>query len=398
MAVRLEPSDRKILIVAGALLLALTGLSLLLTPPAQPGWGFPSSYSTASDGAKAAFLLLEQLGYSVARWEAPLTELPLEAGGTVLILTEPFLPSSAGERVALRRFVSSGGRVLATGILGASLIPEGDAEREKNHGMGWKDYPALIPSPLTREAAVITLAPRAGWRLGHDGHLALYGDDQQAVVVTYRVGRGQVVWWAAPTPLTNAGIQSKNNLRLLLNSVGSPEAIRVLWDEYYHGERGSLWSYLAHTPVPWVLLQLGLLFLAVCATFARRDGPVRPRGGESRLSPLEFVETMGDLYHRAQAAPAAVAIAYQRFRFLVSRQLGVPPRAPLSQLQQALSERLGRSDSELGRILHRSELLAQERGLEDAEALELVQGLHDYARIFGLLPHQPQESHGCQNG
>ena len=36
----------------------------------------PSSYSTASGGAKAAYLLLAHAGYNEERWESPLDQLP----------------------------------------------------------------------------------------------------------------------------------------------------------------------------------------------------------------------------------------------------------------------------------------------------------------------------------
>src|SRR2546422_4760103 len=39
---------------------------------------------------------------------------------------------------------------------------------------------------------------------------------------SYSYGKGQVIWWAAATPLSNAGIRQRGNLNLFLNSVGPP--------------------------------------------------------------------------------------------------------------------------------------------------------------------------------
>ena len=60
--------------------------------------------------------------------------------------------------------------------------------------------------------------------------------------MTYQVGKGQVIWWGDSAPLTNGGIRESGNLPLFLNSIGPPEGVRVLWDEYFHGAHGTLWS------------------------------------------------------------------------------------------------------------------------------------------------------------
>ena len=46
----------------------------------------------------------------------------------------------------------------------------------------------------------------------------------------------------------------------------------------------------------------------------------------SRLSPLEFVQTLGKLYRRANAVHSALEIPYARFRMLATRQLGIQCR------------------------------------------------------------------------
>jgi len=391
MPVPLEPGDRRFLIIVGGLLLAVVMIVLAVSPPpAAQSAGFPSSYSPASDGAKAAFLLLKDLGFDLERWERPASELPGEPAGTLLILAEPFLAPSADERQAVHSFVRRGGQVLAAGPGAARLLPDGGALDYEPPAAGWKEFRAVLPSPLTRGAPRITLEPRARWQMAHFAHAAPYAEGINSVVVAYRYGEGQVVWWAAATPLTNAGIRQSGNLTLLLNSLGPPGQKRLLWDEYYHGQRGSLWSYFAGTPLPWGLLQLGLVALAVLLTFARRAGPVRAPVPVSRLSPIEFVETLGDLYHRAHAAPAAVAIAWQRFRYRLARRLGLSPAAAIAQLYQSVRDRLGWKEPGFFEALQRAERAARNPALTDAEALQIVQSLEHYAELLQLKP-RPQE-------
>ena len=58
----LDPGDRKILIIAGSILLLLILATIAFAPPANDaeGQGVPSTYSTANNGAQAAYLLLQE--------------------------------------------------------------------------------------------------------------------------------------------------------------------------------------------------------------------------------------------------------------------------------------------------------------------------------------------------
>src|SRR5215471_3299741 len=123
MPTALAPDDRKLLMVAGLILAVLTVVALLSSPSnsiSSPG--FPSSYSAANDGAKAAYLLLGEMGYRAERWTSPPQDLPglIPAGsqrsgdassaskGTALVLADPLVPASADERSSLRDFVLHG--------------------------------------------------------------------------------------------------------------------------------------------------------------------------------------------------------------------------------------------------------------------------------------------------
>ncbi|MFZ0786031.1 MAG: hypothetical protein WAM67_09580, partial [Candidatus Acidiferrales bacterium] len=161
---------------------------------------------------------------------------------------------------------------------------------------------------------------------------------------------------------------------------------------YFHGARASLGSYFADTPLPWAGLQIGLAFLAAVFTFSRRAGPMRVPATESRLSPLEFVETLGDLYESAHASPAAVGVAYQRFRTSLSRKLGVATKAKLPELAHAAAGRFGWPEDALLDTLARSERAMRSIQLEEKEALELVRQLHEYSDGLESGRHTKQET------
>ena len=398
MPVSLDPADRRILILFGGLLLVVLAIGAFVFPSnSAKGPSFPTTRSSASEGAKAAYLLLTDLGYTVERWAVPPTELPQPASDTLLILAEPLLPASAEEISALGRFVNSGGRVLAIGQEAAKMVPQGGLLKVEANEAEWRIYRAVAPSPLTRGADEILMAPGTRWEMKRFGHVAVYAEGSQAAVVTYRVGKGRIIWWAAPTPLTNAGITLSGNLQLFQNSVGPVRGVRVLWDEYYHGERGTLRSYLQKTPVPLAFAQLGVLALALLLTFARRSGPVRPPQVAARLSPLEFVETLGDLYHRGHAGAAAASISVQHFRALLTRRLGLPAGAPIAQLHQAARDRLGWTEPGFYEALQAAERATRQSDIGDEDALRVVQSLEHYAELLQIKRRANKETQEWPN-
>src|ERR1700676_4645554 len=122
---RLDAGDRKLLIGAGVLLVLLVISGALLSPRRSEGSSaYPSSYSSNWDGAKGAYLLLQDLGYRVIRWDESPTELKGDPSKEVLILAEPLQTSSPEEKQAIREFLDKGGRILAVGAGAILFLPE----------------------------------------------------------------------------------------------------------------------------------------------------------------------------------------------------------------------------------------------------------------------------------
>jgi hypothetical protein len=374
-------------------MIVLVGLTYAVGPaPAQQSLGYPSSYASEWAGAKAAFLLLQEQGYQVERWEKSPEDLPANPDGALLVLAEPNQTASASERAAIRRFVSGGGRVLAIGASAADLVPDLNATAVEEWKPEPKTYSALLPSSVTRDATEISMIAPDTFTSSTHPWLALYGREDEIAVVTYRVGKGEIIWWASASPLTNGSIRDKSNLAFFLNCVGAPDTVSVYWDEYFHGARASMISYFENGPLPWASLQIGIAFLALLFTFSRRAGAMRMPATESRLSPLEFVETLGDLYQSAHASPAAVSVAYRRFRLALSRKLATPAKAKLPELCRAASSRFGWPEDALLDTLARSERAMRNINLNEDEALYLVRQLHDYSARLEPRGHAEREN------
>jgi len=325
----------------------------------------------------------------VERWEHALPELS-DPAHTTLVLAEPEGFASGRDRAALRQFIERGGRVIATGLLGAFFLPEHFAIPDPIEGITWKRVTSRSPSSITRAAPEITLAPRAYWT--ELRAMPLYGDGGKVFVVKYRFGDGDVLWWASATPLTNAGLQEPGNLEFFLASIGRADQRRILWDEYFHGHRQSAPTSPALVPLRWMFFQLGVLTLAVLFTFSRRSGPVVPLATERRLSTLEFVRTLGSLYERAGATSVAVDISYQRFRYWLTRRLGMAGNASIEQLEDAVRESRRDVDPALAATLRACESAREDSGLTARTALKLTRSLHEYADRFQLFGTSRKES------
>lgn len=389
MPAGIAASDRKILLIGGGLLLFMLTASVILAPPGEElSSPIPSTYSAQSGGAKAAYLLLSQPHYSVRRWENSPTELHANPQNSLLILAEPFQPPSAKERKALAGFVNDGGHVLFTGAGIRTFFSDASVSNNPPDP-GWTTFSPAIPSRFAVAARHVTIQPEAYWGALDSSQLALYGEPDSAVVVSWKLGRGEILWWGGSTPLTNAGITKDDNLPFFLDAMenwSAGKSYDIYWDEYFHGQRSSLWSYVAKTSVGWGLLQIGVIAFALLFTFSRRSGPIYIPAEVSRLSPLEYVETLGGLYERAGAASSVVAISYQRFRSLLARQLGLPSNTTDQELGQAAEERLGWRESGVGDLLQQAANASRTEKLPGGEALDLVQKLERQSAKLTIRP------------
>ena len=134
-----------------------------------------------------------------------------------------------------------------------------------------------IPSRITRDARKLSIQPAAYWDKLTATQLGLYGKPDSLAVINWVVGKGEILWWAGSTPLTNAGITREDNVVFFLNSVGNwseGNAYHIYWDEYFHGQRSSLWSYVRRTSLAWSAFQVGSLLWRYFSHSVAEAGPL----------------------------------------------------------------------------------------------------------------------------
>jgi hypothetical protein len=382
---RLSAGDRKILVITTIAFVLLIGLGFLLAP-ADVDSNSATTYSAASGGAKAGFLLLQELGYHVERWEKPHSQLK-PAPHTVLIIADPRMVPDAKEKANIATFINGGGRVIATGLTGGMFLPVNSSDYNPEPTGLSKEYDALTPSAITRAAPRISLIPYASW--SKSTALPLYGTRDNVYAAQILHGRGEAIWLASATPFTNAGIQLSGNLEFVLAAIGDPQQTRVLFDEYAHGYGDHNGRDEKNHPLTIaLLLQSAVLALAALLTFSRRSGPLRPVPPPSRLAPLEFVETLGGLYQQAHASAVAVDVYYQRFQYWITRRLGLNKNASPDEIARAVRDRWDLDDEAFLGTLIAAAAARYQPDLPQDQALEIVQKLHDYAVQFKLFPKE----------
>lgn len=377
----LDKKDRILLmsVIVLALLLAIVA-GILTREKTETENRTPSSFLHGRHGASAAYETLARSGYTIDHWEEPLAELAQKSGSnTVLILVEPYQYSIEDMR-AVRQILNHGGRVLTTGILGGLLLPDGASRGPEEFTFA---ACRLRPEGLDALASTgeVWMMPTASWKLGNPAQRVEFSCAGRPAVVEYDAGKGHVVWWAGASPLENASVARANNLDLLLNSVGPAAGQHVYWDESLHGDVRTAWSF-SSGPAQ-TMLRYGLVGLAVLVllSFSRRSGPLRPLPMRPRMTPVEYIEALGSLYHKAGATETALAIGWERFRRRMMKLCGVrPAKLNAKELAAVIRRRFPQADARLEEDLTSVEEAAQMGFAEPRVALSLAQKLHTHER------------------
>jgi hypothetical protein len=406
----MKPANRErklVLLFCGAIFLLIAAVSLL-APVNDDSDKSPTTYNSGTAGIKAAYLLLGDLGYSTARWLQPPTQLDTQdASHTTLIFANPNVPVEQIDvaRASIAGFLRRGGRVLVTGPEAPNLLPNA----------------ATAPSTQLFEKLCVTtpegrsLLARAG-KVAIDDHIrwstlspAVQVEQwcgADAVVVSYRVGAGTAIWWSSAMPLTNLGLKDDPSLKLFLasvegSSIQNPNTEdraqprrRVLFDEYFHGVKTSLFDLTRGLPLAQIAWQIAAVALLLVLSYGRRNGPVRLLTRLPRTSPIEFAESMGQLYRKAGASQAATECARRRLLRFLSDRCGLPravTQSDAASIAEALHSRYPGDWTRLTQHLNQA-AEAQYQSLAPRSALALVKALdHDLKTLTELTtrPHHP---------
>ena len=379
----LDAGDRKLLLWSVSIAIGLAVVIALVMPDDNNDQNtLPSTYLAGKHGARAAYESLLRSGYNIERWERPLSELASSAGpNTVVIFAQPFSRETEDYK-AVDQIVSRGARVLATGLYGGYLLPDGQVSEPKNFTFAACQLDAEGLDPLANTGEV-WMVPEASWNPGNPVQRTQYDCAGQPAVVEYDYGKGHVVWWANSTPLENASLARGADFDLLLNSIGPREGRQIYWDESLHGEIRSTWSFIGGPTVRLLWSGLILTSTLIIFSFSRRSGPLRDMASAPRATPIEFLDALGSLYKSAGASSTAVSIAWERFRRNALRMCGLPQsRASAEELAAAIRGRFPNVDPALEDDLRSCEDAARDEKIEPRAALKTIQTLYHHRQLL----------------
>jgi hypothetical protein len=199
-------------------------------------------------------------------------------------------------------------------------------------------------------------------------------------------------------PLTNAGLKDDASLRLFLASVGAADPGQprpaILFDEYFHNVQWSLSDYTRGLPLTQIAWQTGIVALLLILSFSRRNGPIRLPMRVPRTSPIEFAESMGQLYRKAGSTQAATEGARRRLLRFLTERCGLPGNIAQSDaaiVARSLSDRYPGDWTGLAEHLAQA-ADARHQSLAPRNALTLVKALDQDLRTLTertMQRHQP---------
>jgi hypothetical protein len=306
--------------VGGGLLVLALLSSLLPGGRASPGPSPSSSYSTRPDGVAAFATLLTRFGRPVDRLRGDLEPGLLDAGMTVVVLDAPNL--SAREARHLRRFVRSGGRLLAGGLGADRWLGTVLDEPPSYSGEGMAQAQPLRDAVEVEGVRTVRAAGNGSW--DRPGQMVpLVGGGGLVLVATTTAGRGQVIALADPSPLQNRLLDQADNAALGLNLAGAGRTVRFLEGPHGYGPGEGL----AALPQRWRLALAGLGLAAAVWLLARsrRLGPPEQESRPLHPSRRVYIDAMAATLARTKRPFEAAAPVRARARHILAERAGLPP-------------------------------------------------------------------------
>jgi hypothetical protein len=352
----------RVLLVVLSIVILLAFVNRSPKRVAHDTW-LPSSFNPVGAGNMAFFETLQDLQWPVERWREPLARLSTYGTGNVLVITR----SSSGANISfsdqevdlLEAWVKSGNTLLLLGALDnwddtrSMLAQFGFTPSDK------KGSVSLLLQPFQRDNdQPLQLGPAAGSNLAGTLVLpkseplpallppnakVLWGEHNEPYLVDVPLGAGRVVCGASDRLLSNSFLNKGDNLTIVL-SVLAPAGRaprHLFFEESHHGFSAAyaIVRLLGHPGVRFAGMLALLGGLAFLGTSLVRFGPVIPLNRETGRSTLEFVDSIADLYMRADLRNDTIKHLFIETHQRVLQRLHLPPNAPhdviASRLQQA---------------------------------------------------------------
>ncbi len=351
----------RVLLVIVSLAVVLTFINRSPRHSHTDAW-LPSSFNPVGSGSMAFYQTLQDLNWPVERWREPLSRLSNYGTGNVLVIAR----AKAGSRVSfsdqetnlLEAWVKKGNTLL---LLGA--LDEWDDTRVLLEKIGF-DLPKKTDTvsdflqPFSRDLGPTIQAQPAGDSqvtgtlvLPHasplpltfpsDTHV-LWQQQGRPFIIDVPLGTGHVICGSSAQLLSNATLKQGDNLSIVLNLLKPAGQMpnRIFFEESHHGYSAvyALARLLGHPGIGFAGMLALLGALAFLGSSLVRFGPVIPLHRETGRSTLEFIDSIADLYLRADLRNDTMKYLFTETHQRILHRLNLPPTASheliASRLQQ----------------------------------------------------------------
>jgi len=296
----------------------------------------PSTFFTDPSGARALFLVMQQLLPQAAQWRRPLSFLPppeISDAPSTLIVAEPSRPLSGDDAEHLERWLQAGGQLILLSTNGwplqqraiSSSTEQPPAEVQPETFLA-RYAPSLRWTSAGRMNTARATGPSVppgevtlGWRRSFadtSGAKLAAAASNARIAVEIPVGQGRILALADPTMASNAALRRSDNAVWLVHVAAAWGNGRILFDEYHHGfaqKRGTaeLTQAFLVTPWGWCVLQIAAAGVLYIFAYRRRFGRIREPPIPVRASPLELVDARAGVLQAAAAQGVAADLIVQ---------------------------------------------------------------------------------------
>jgi hypothetical protein len=291
--------------------------------------GNQSTYDASPEGLRAAYLLLDELGYPVVRSRRA-------AEGKVRWVLFPTYPEK--EVDAVDRWVRDGG-----------ILVLGDTSETFAEKMGLRlDIQHYAEHPEYEIASGWNLSSLAGGNSrvecpDQPGRVEIKAAGQPFITV-YQRGHGEIWLLNRPEFLKNKLLGKADNgilLCRLAEAVLQGKSAGLAFDEFFHGmrDRPGVTELLLRPPTLWLTLQGVLLTGLLLWHLAPRFGKIRLEVVSSRRSRAEFLEAMASLLERKGDYAEAWSTVRDNLVRSMEQELGLPAGTPSDGLLREAARR-----------------------------------------------------------
>jgi hypothetical protein len=312
----------------------------------------PSSYNPSGAGNMAFFQTLQDLNWPVERWREPLSRLSSDGTGNVLIIArsqqEPPRVSFTDQEVdLLDDWVKKGNTIL---LLGA--LADWDDTRSFLEQIGFKlpERTVSVTSFLQpfQQDTNQTVVAEPGANVPEAGALILprceplpistppsakilWQDHNEPYLIDVPRGGGHVICGASDRLLSNTYLTQGDNLAIVLQLLapGGKPPNHLIFEESHHGFSAiyAMVRLLGHPGVRFAGMLALLGALTFLGTSFVRFGSVIPLHRQTGRSTLEFVDSIADLYLRADLRNDTISYLFAETHQRVLHRLNLPPTA-----------------------------------------------------------------------